>query len=107
MDEDEYVFQSTLETGSGKEADAFNKIAKKALADKLRKKFQAFPAVRLVGGHPSTDPNAALTSGLSQAIIEAHGKDLLADDGADDSAPASGASTPSGPTDRRRCGRLF
>ncbi|KAL8292992.1 hypothetical protein RQP46_000686 [Phenoliferia psychrophenolica] len=72
MDEDEYVFQSTLDTGSGKEAEAFNKIAKKALADKLRKIFQKFPA----------------------AMIETHGKDLLADDGEDDSAPASGASTP-------------
>ena len=46
MDEDEYQFTSSLETGSGKEADAFNKVAKKALADKLRKVFQKYPAVR-------------------------------------------------------------
>ena len=36
----------------------------------------------------------SLIMGALQAIIDAHGKDLLADDGGDDSAPASGASTP-------------
>lgn len=70
MDEDEYVFTSSLEVGSGKEAEAFHKIAKKALANKLRKIFQGF----------------------SKAMIAVHGKDLLADEG--DSAPASGSTTP-------------
>ncbi|KAK4701521.1 activator of Hsp90 ATPase protein 1, partial [Phenoliferia sp. Uapishka_3] len=78
MDEDEYVFQSTLDTGTGQEAEAFNKVAKKALADKLRRKFPAF----------------------APAMIEVHGKDLLADDGVDDSASASGASTPSAPASK-------
>lgn len=35
MDEDDYVFTSTLDTPSSKEADAFHKIAKKALANKV------------------------------------------------------------------------
>lgn len=78
MDEDEYVFESTLEEGSGSEASALKEDARKALADKLRSKFQLFP----------------------KAMIEAHGKDLLAD--AETSAgvsPAdSGRSTPAAAT---------
>lgn len=45
MDEDEYVFTSTCESSSP-DAEKFNKIAKKALANKLRPKFQEFPKVR-------------------------------------------------------------
>lgn len=72
MDEDEYEFTSSIETGSGSEAEAFNKTAKKQLANKLRPIFQAFP----------------------KAMIETHGKDLLADAAAADSNGGSGASTP-------------
>ena len=45
MDEDEYVFTSTLDATTSVEGEKFNKIAKKALADKLRPKFQEFPKV--------------------------------------------------------------
>ncbi|GAA5970099.1 hypothetical protein JCM11641_000267 [Rhodosporidiobolus odoratus] len=68
MDEDEYRFEGSLTTGSGKEADAFYLTAKKALANKLRPKFQQFP----------------------KDMVAHHGKDLLAEANAD-----SGASTPS------------
>ncbi|KAM0753653.1 activator of Hsp90 ATPase [Meredithblackwellia eburnea MCA 4105] len=74
MDEDDYVFTSSVEGAGGKESDAFHSTAKKALANKLRAKFQQFP----------------------KAIIDTHGKDLLSEEG-DSSAPGSGASTPSGP----------
>ncbi|GAA5989191.1 hypothetical protein JCM10908_001201 [Rhodotorula pacifica] len=68
MDEDEYIFESTLTNGSGAEADAFVRTAKKALANKLRPIFQQFP----------------------KDMIAVHGKDLL-----DDGTPTdSGASTP-------------
>ncbi|KAI5479570.1 high-glucose-regulated protein 8 [Pseudohyphozyma bogoriensis] len=70
MDEDEYVFNSTVES-SGKEAEAFNRIAKKELANALRPKFQRFPKV----------------------MVEVHGKDLLSEAAAD-SEPSSGAATP-------------
>jgi activator of HSP90 ATPase len=74
MDEDEYEFTSSIETGEGAQADAFNKTAKKQLANKLRPIFQAFP----------------------KAMIDTHGKDLLADAAAagDESQSNSGASTP-------------
>ncbi|KAM0792511.1 hypothetical protein ACM66B_005181 [Microbotryomycetes sp. NB124-2] len=71
MDEDDYQFTSSLESASNKEADAFHKTAKKTLADKLRPIFTAFP----------------------KALVETHGKDLLADDAAGSGA-TSGASTP-------------
>lgn len=45
MDEDDYEFVSSLTSGSGNEADAARLVAKKALADKLRPKFQQFPKV--------------------------------------------------------------
>ncbi|BGP54035.1 hypothetical protein JCM8202_003034 [Rhodotorula sphaerocarpa] len=68
MDEDEYVFESAITTGSGSEADTFARAAKKAVANKLRPIFQQFP----------------------KDMIAVHGKDLL-----DDSTPSdSGASTP-------------
>ncbi|GAA6001077.1 hypothetical protein JCM10207_007402 [Rhodosporidiobolus poonsookiae] len=70
MDEDEYVFEASISSGSGSEAEAFLSTAKKALANKLRPKFQQFP----------------------KDMIAHHGKDLLSDDA--DSAPGSGASTP-------------
>ncbi|GAA6026867.1 hypothetical protein JCM8097_005918 [Rhodosporidiobolus ruineniae] len=73
MDEDEYRFEATLTTGSGKEAEEFLRTAKKALADKLRPKFQQFP----------------------KDAIAHHGKDLLDDPSAASSPSASGASTPS------------
>jgi activator of HSP90 ATPase len=78
MDDDEYRFEATLSTGSGKEADAFLLIAKRALANKLRAKFQQFP----------------------KDMVAHHGKDLLADAAASEasSAAGSGASTPSAPT---------
>lgn len=76
MDDDEYRFEATLSTGSGKEADAFLLIAKRALANKLRSKFQQFP----------------------KDMVAHHGKDLLADQAAAESAAASGASTPSAPS---------
>lgn len=47
MDEDEYVFTSTVDSTESKEANKFNTIAKKALANKLRPKFQEFPKVSL------------------------------------------------------------
>ncbi|KAK4053112.1 Co-chaperone [Microbotryomycetes sp. JL201] len=71
MDEDDYQFTSSLESASNKEADAFHKTAKKTLADKLRPIFTAFP----------------------KALVDTHGKDLLADDAAGSGA-TSGASTP-------------
>lgn len=49
MDEDEYQFESSLTAGTGKEADAARLVAKKALADKLRPKFQQFPKVSRPG----------------------------------------------------------
>ncbi|BGP14027.1 hypothetical protein JCM10213_005612 [Rhodosporidiobolus nylandii] len=70
MDEDEYRFEASLTSGSGKEADAFLLTAKKALANKLRSKFQQFP----------------------KDMVAHHGKDLLADA---EAAAASGESTPS------------
>ncbi|SGY77456.1 BQ5605_C005g03642 [Microbotryum silenes-dioicae] len=71
MDEDDYVFTSTLDSAATKQSDAFNTIARKALANKLRPIFQRFPA----------------------DLIEAHGRDLLSDvDGG--SGAGSGASTP-------------
>ena len=70
MDEDEYVFQATLDESESKEGPAFLKIAKKSLGDKLRPLFQKFP----------------------QAMLDTHGQDLLAHEG--DSAPSSGATTP-------------
>lgn len=73
MDEDEYVFTSSLDSAPSKEGQAFQSVAKKALADKLRPIFQRFP----------------------KAMLETHGKDLLADDGS--STPASGSSTPAAP----------
>ncbi|CEQ42721.1 SPOSA6832_04577, partial [Sporobolomyces salmonicolor] len=77
MDEDEYRFESSLTSGSGREAEAFHTVAKKALADKLRAKFQQFP----------------------KAMIDTHGKDLLADAAAAASAPSPPPST------RRPCAR--
>lgn len=71
MDEDEYEFQSSLESPSSKEADAFHKTAKKGLADKLRPIFSRFP----------------------KALVDTHGKDLLADAEAGSEA-TSGGSTP-------------
>lgn len=47
MDEDDYVFTSTLDTSTSKEAERFHSIAKKALANKLRKRFQLFPKVSI------------------------------------------------------------
>ena len=70
MDEDEYVFQATIDDTESKEGPAFLKIAKKTLGDKLRPLFQQYP----------------------KAMLETHGQDLLANDG--DSAPSSGATTP-------------
>lgn len=68
MEEDEYVFESSVTAGSGSEADAFARVAKKAVGNKLRPIFQQFP----------------------KDMIAVHGKDLL-----DDSTPTdSGASTP-------------
>ncbi|POY70186.1 hypothetical protein BMF94_6769 [Rhodotorula taiwanensis] len=68
MEEDEYVFESSVTAGSGSEADAFARAAKKAVGNKLRPIFQQFP----------------------KDMIAVHGKDLL-----DDSTPTdSGASTP-------------
>ncbi|GAA5896154.1 hypothetical protein JCM5296_007247 [Sporobolomyces johnsonii] len=72
MDEDEYRFESSITSGSGAEADAFHTTAKKALADKLRAKFQQFP----------------------KAMIDTHGKDLLADA----AAAAAGGDSSSGAT---------
>ncbi|GAA5877514.1 hypothetical protein JCM8547_000177 [Rhodosporidiobolus lusitaniae] len=72
MDEDEYRFEGSLQAGSGKEADAFYLTAKRALADKLRAKFQAFP----------------------KAMLAVHGKDLY-DESAASSSANSGTSTPS------------
>ncbi|ORY55337.1 activator of Hsp90 ATPase [Leucosporidium creatinivorum] len=69
MDEDEYVFESSISSAPSKEAQAFQSTAKKGLANKLRPIFQRFP----------------------KAMLETHGKDLLAED---DSANNSGASTP-------------
>ncbi|SCV69539.1 BQ2448_2559 [Microbotryum intermedium] len=75
MDEDDYVFTSTLDSAATKKADAYNTIARKALANKLRPIFQRFPA----------------------ELIETHGKDLLSDvDGG--SGAGSGASTPATPS---------
>ncbi|GAA5920187.1 hypothetical protein JCM1841_006637 [Sporobolomyces salmonicolor] len=74
MDEDEYRFESSLTSGSGREAEAFHTVAKKALADKLRAKFQQFP----------------------KAMIDTHGKDLLADAAA--AASASGDASSGAPT---------
>ncbi|BGP46193.1 Co-chaperone [Rhodotorula kratochvilovae] len=71
MDEDEYQFESTLAAGSGAEAEAFLRTAKRALADKLRPKFQQFP----------------------KDMLAVHGADLLADVEAPSSS-TSGASTP-------------
>ncbi|GAA5931757.1 AHA1 family protein [Sporobolomyces koalae] len=73
MDEDEYRFEASISSGSGKEADAFYLTAKRALADKLRPKFQQFP----------------------KDMVETHGKDLLdAAAEAASSAENSGANTP-------------
>jgi len=72
MDEDDYRFEASV-SGSGKEADAFYLTAKRALADKLRPKFQQFP----------------------KDMIATHGKDLIADAEAASSAENSGANTPS------------
>jgi activator of HSP90 ATPase len=69
MDEDEYVFESSISSAPSKEAQAFQSTAKKGVANKLRPIFQRFPKV----------------------MLETHGKDLLAEDG---SASNSGASTP-------------
>lgn len=69
MDEDEYVFESSISSAPSKEAQAFQSTAKKGLANKLRPIFQRFP----------------------KAMLETHGKDLLAEDA---SASDSGASTP-------------
>lgn len=44
-DEDDYVFTASLDSAASKEGEAFLKIAKKALANKLRTKFQKFPKV--------------------------------------------------------------
>ncbi|GAA5890315.1 hypothetical protein JCM6882_008792 [Rhodosporidiobolus microsporus] len=74
MDEDEYRFETSLLSGSGPEAEKFRLTSKKALADKLRSKFQQFP----------------------KDMIAFHGKDLLAAAAAD-SPSGSGASTPSAP----------
>ncbi|GAA5996496.1 hypothetical protein JCM5350_002341 [Sporobolomyces pararoseus] len=73
MDEDEYKFEASITSGSGKEADAFYLTAKRALADKLRPKFQQFP----------------------KDMVATHGKDLLdAAAEANSSAENSGANTP-------------
>lgn len=69
MDEDEYQFEAKLTAGSGAEADAFLRTAKKALADKLRPKFQQFP----------------------KDMVATHGSDLLQ---GDETPSASGSSTP-------------
>jgi hypothetical protein len=45
MDEDEYVFTSTLDATTSKDGDRFQKLAKGALANKLRSIFQSFPQV--------------------------------------------------------------
>lgn len=76
MDEDEYEFTSSLDSGdSSKKAAHFHGVAKKQLANKLRPIFQKFP----------------------RAMIETHGKDILA--AAEDAANASsGATTPSAPS---------
>ncbi|GAA6048923.1 hypothetical protein JCM3770_007121 [Rhodotorula araucariae] len=71
MEEDEYRFEATLTAGSGAEAEAFLSTAKKALANKLRSKFQQFP----------------------KDMIAVHGADLLVDVESP-SASTSGASTP-------------
>lgn len=75
MDEDDYQFTSSIDTGSGSEAETFNKTAKKKLADKLRPIFQEFP----------------------KAMLDTHGKDLLADAAASEANTPSGASTPAAP----------
>ncbi|GAA5882535.1 hypothetical protein JCM16303_002029 [Sporobolomyces ruberrimus] len=78
MDEDEYRFEATV-SGSGKEADAFYSTAKRALADKLRPKFQQFP----------------------KDMVATHGKDLLdaaAADAAASSGENSGSTTPAAST---------
>jgi len=72
MDEDDYVFEAALTAGSGAEADAFLRTAKKALANKLRTKFQQFP----------------------KDMVSTHGSDLLQDV---DTPSASGSSTPAPP----------
>ncbi|GAA5915656.1 hypothetical protein JCM8208_005907 [Rhodotorula glutinis] len=72
MDEDEYQFEAALTAGSGAEADAFLRTAKKALANKLRSKFQQFP----------------------KDMVSTHGSDLLQDV---DTPSASGSSTPAAP----------
>ncbi|GAA6060553.1 hypothetical protein JCM10212_006917 [Sporobolomyces blumeae] len=82
MDEDEYQFEASVTSGSGKEADAFYSTAKRALADKLRPKFQQFP----------------------KDMIATHGKDLLdaaeaaAASGGGGSGQTSGSSTPANTT---------
>lgn len=74
MDEDEYRFEGSVTSGSGKEADAFYVTAKRALADKLRPKFQQFP----------------------KDMVATHGKDLLdaAAEANNSSAENSGTTTP-------------
>lgn len=81
MDEDEYKFEASITSGSGKEADAFYLTAKRALADKLRPKFQQFP----------------------KDMVATHGKDLLdaaanEANNATSSAENFGASTPAAPS---------
>ncbi|KAL7005780.1 Co-chaperone [Cystobasidiomycetes sp. EMM_F5] len=85
MDEDEYKFESAFDDesahGSNTEALALKEDARKGLADKLRPKFQQFP----------------------KAMIEVHGKDLLAEaengtpSGSGTSTPAAAPSAPSAP----------
>ncbi|GAA6011650.1 hypothetical protein JCM11491_004721 [Sporobolomyces phaffii] len=70
MDEDEYRFEGSLTTGAGKEAEALYLTAKRALADKLRPKFQQFP----------------------KDMVATHGKDLL-DAAAEANAAAASTSS--------------
>jgi len=72
MEESEYQFETSLESGSGSEAEKFRSIAASALATQLRHVFNVFP----------------------KALVEKHGKDLLVE--ADETPSGSGASTPSG-----------
>jgi hypothetical protein len=64
MDESDYQFETTLDSGSGKEAEKLRAEAQKALADRLRSKLQEFQPVR-IRSRPPVKQNSRLRVGSS------------------------------------------
>jgi activator of HSP90 ATPase len=98
MDESDYRFETSLDSGSGKEAEELRAEAGKLLADRLRSKLQEFQPVRGIKASPPPHlPFFLFNSQVililaTQTLISTHGKDLLKD--VNDSPASSGTTTP-------------